>query len=141
MTSRCLINLKSVEEQIIAVKNIWSILKDNGIYLMMENFIEPLNNLNKERNKFNLPSINVRWHNLYLNEDFFVNDISDIFKVEKIDNFASTYYLISRTLNAILNVDNSEPNYNSPLNKLASKLMPLGDFSPEKLIMLRKIRE
>lgn len=139
MTDRCLINLETEEEQNQAVKNIHSVLKEDGIYLMMENSVNALENLNNVRKSFCLPAIDVRWHNLYIHEDVFLKKISDIFEVISIDNFASTYYLISRTINSILNNQGGNPDYNSEINMLAAKLPPLGDFSPEKLIVLRKI--
>ncbi|GAA3330803.1 hypothetical protein GCM10020331_084790 [Ectobacillus funiculus] len=36
ITSRCLINLVSIEEHIQAIANIYEVLKENGIYLMVE---------------------------------------------------------------------------------------------------------
>lgn len=139
MTDRCLINLTSLEEQIHAVKNIHSVLKPSGTYLMMENYINPLQNLNSARQTFQLPPIEVRWHNLYLDESIFLDKISNLFSVLEIDNFASTYYLVSRTLNALLNSSNGMADYNSDLNKYAAMLPPLGNFSPEKLIVMKKI--
>lgn len=138
MTDRCLINLTSLEEQIQAVKNIHSVLKPSGTYLMMENHLNSLQNLNNARQTFQLPPIEVRWHNLYLEEPIFLDKIKDLFTIKKIDNFASTYYLISRTLNALLNSSNEASDYNSDLNKYASMLPSIGDFSPEKLIVMTK---
>lgn len=106
---------------------------------MMENFIEPLQNLNNARSRYNLEPIEIRWHNLYINQEQFLDQISNLFSVVKVDNFASTYYLISRTLNAILNLKDNKVDYNSTLNELAAKLPSLGDFSPEKLIVLKKV--
>ena len=139
ITSRCLINLTSIQDQLKAIKNIHLALKPNGIYLMMENFIEPLQNLNNVRSRYNLEPIEIRWHNLYINQEQFLDQISNLFSVVKIDNFASTYYLISRTLNAILNLKDNKVDYNSTLNELAAKLPSIGDFSPEKLIVLKKV--
>ena len=139
ITSRCLINLTSIQDQLKAIKNIHLALKPNGIYLMMENFIEPLQNLNNVRSRYNLEPIEIRWHNLYINQEQFLDQISNLFSVVKVDNFASTYYLISRTLNAILNLKDNKVDYNSTLNELAAKLPSLGDFSPEKLIVLKKV--
>lgn len=139
ITSRCLINLTSIQDQLKAIKNIHLALKPNGIYLMMENFIEPLQNLNNARSRYNLEPIEIRWHNLYINQEQFLDQISNLFSVVKIDNFASTYYLISRTLNAILNLKDNKVDYNSTLNELAAKLPSFGDFSPEKLIVLKKV--
>lgn len=139
ITSRCLINLTSAQDQLNAVKNIHTALKSNGTYLMMENFIQPLYNLNEARSRYGLEPISVRWHNLYIDENIFLDKISNLFSVVEINNFASSYYLISRTLNAILNLKDGQADYNSKLNELASKLPSVGDFSPEKLVVLNKI--
>lgn len=138
MTDRCVINLSTIENQISAIKNIHSILKKDGIYLMFENSIQALENLNKVRRSFELPDINVRWHNIYIDEEKIFSSISDYFKIEESISFASSYYLISRTLNALLNNKDGQVDYMSDLNKLSAKLPPIGDYSPLKLFVLRK---
>ena len=135
-TSRCLINLSSFTEQKIAIKNIHKFLKKDGVYIMIENMLESLENLNQTRAEFALAPINVRWHNCYFSQNKLVPFLRRLFVVEQISNFASTYYLISRTINAILGGENVD--YNSPINALASKLPALGDFSPMKCFVLRK---
>jgi len=138
MTDRCIINLNTFENQVEAVKNIHSVLKENGTYLMFENSLKSLENLNEARRAYNLPDINVRWHNIYIEEERFFNAIIDYFDVEETISFASTYYLISRTLNALLTDKKNQVDYMSDLNKLSAKLPALGDFSPLKLFILRK---
>jgi len=138
MTDRCIINLNTIDNQIAAIKNIHSILKENGLYLMFENSIQALENLNNARKTFNLPDINVRWHNIYVDEQKLFGAISDYFEVEETISFASTYYLISRTLNALLLGKDGQVDYMSELNKLSRLLPPCGDYSPLKLFVLRK---
>lgn len=134
ITDRCLINLPTFEDQIAAVRNIHQLLKDDGIYLMVENHKTALDNLNAVRRIFELPAIEVRWHNLYITDMLFDAICKQFMLVETV-NFASTYFLISRTLNAVLH----DADYNSELNQLAAKLPALGNFSPVKLFVLRKI--
>jgi len=138
MTDRCIINLGTIENQISAIKNIHSLLKDNGTYLMFENSIQSLENLNQVRRTFKLPDINVRWHNIYVDEEKVFKAISDQFELIETVSFASTYYLISRTLNALLNTNDNQVDYHSDLNNLAAKLPAIGDFSPLKLFILKK---
>lgn len=106
---------------------------------MVENMIDALENLNIARARFSLEPIGVRWHNSYFRQDDILEFLRRYFAVESIDNFASSYYLISRTLNAAIALNRGEvPDYNSEINWLASKLPPLGDFSPVKMIICKK---
>lgn len=136
-TSRCLINLANFKEQKQAIKNIHSFLKKGGLYIMIENMLESLENLNAIRAKFELEPIKMRWHNCYFFQRELIAFLQKHFIVEEIANFASTYYLVSRTINAVL-AQGNEVDYNSQINALASKLPILGDFSPMKCLVLRK---
>lgn len=138
MTDRCLINLPSYEEQLSAVRNIHSALAPGGTFLMAECSNQSLANLNSVRAGYDLTPIPERWHNLYLDEERFLGEIRDLFTLESIDNFNSTYFLISRTLNAILTPPGEQADYLSPLNLAASRLPALGDYAPLKLFILKK---
>ncbi|MCS0674057.1 class I SAM-dependent methyltransferase [Cytobacillus firmus] len=138
ITSRCLINLISIEDQIKAITNIYQILKDKGIYLMIENSMQSLNNLNAVRETFGLEGINVRWHNVYIDEDRLFPKIESYFSIQDIIPFASTYYLISRTLNVYMTPEGEPIDYLSRLNMLSAKLPILGDYAPVKLFILKK---
>jgi ubiquinone/menaquinone biosynthesis C-methylase UbiE len=139
LTKRLLINLKG-EEKYRAIENIHSILKDNGTYIMVECFMEPLSKINDIRKLLSLPSIEVKFFNEYLNSDFF-NAISNKFVIEQKIDFASLYYFMSRIFNARLT--EGTPDYYSPMNKLAVELIkngvnPIQGFSPEIIYILRK---
>ncbi len=138
ISDRCLINLETIENQILAIRHIRTALKDKGIYLMFENCLQPLENLNQVRRSFSLPDIEVRWHNIYIDEQNFFSAIRDDFKLIKTVSFASAYYLISRTINALLTPSGEKIDYMSDINKLSSKLPALGDFSPLKLVVLER---
>lgn len=135
ISTRCLINLSNFDAQKRAIKNIASFLKKDGIFLCIENTLEALDNLNEIRANFQLEPIKVRWHNCYFKEKELLEFLKEDFVCEKIDNFASTYYLISRTLNALMG---EEVDYNSKLNFLSAKLPAIGDYSPMKCFVLRK---
>lgn len=135
ISTRCLINLRNFQAQKKAIKNIASFLKKDGIFLCIENTLDALKNLNDIRERFGLEPIAVRWHNCYFKEKELLEFVKEDFVCEKIDNFASTYYLISRTLNALMS---DVVDYNSKLNLLSAKLPAMGDFSPMKCFVLRK---
>lgn len=139
MTDRCLINLGSLDNQVTAVQSLHGVLLHGGRYLMFENSMQALANLNNVRKIYGLPAIEVRWHNVYIDENRFFPAISQYFRLAETIGFASTYYLISRTLNAVLTPPDEPVNYNSTINTLAAKLPPLGDFSPVKLFILEKV--
>lgn len=139
ISDRCLINLKAIENQILAIRHIHSMLKHKGIYLMFENSEQSLENLNLVRRNFALPDIKVRWHNVYIDEHRLFPAVRDHFTLSKTVSFASTYYLISRTLNALIIPQGEEINYMSEINKLSARLPALGDFSPLKLFVLEKV--
>lgn len=135
ITDRCLINLSGLDAQTTAIRHIFAALKPGGHYICLENTTDALKNLNSERAKFALPPISVRWHNCYFKESELLFAAKEAgFLLASAHNFASTYYLISRTLNAVL----FDGDYNSALNQMAAKLPPLGDFSPVKCFLFVK---
>jgi len=137
-TDRCLINLTEENDQLNALREIHRILRDGGRYLMCENWVSGLEELNKWRVLVDLPRIEVRWHNRYLSELVFAEAVR-LFKLEKVVPFASTYYMCSRILNARLSADaKQEPKYDSRINEIAKSLPAMGDLGPMKLYVLRK---
>lgn len=137
-TDRCLINLETENDQLDALREIHRVLRDGGRYLMCENWISGLEELNKWRVLVDLPRIEVRWHNRYLSE-LVACEMLRLFKLEKIVPFASTYYMCSRILNARLSADaKTEPKYDSRINEIAKVLPAMGNLGPMKLYVLRK---
>ncbi len=140
LSKRLLINIKG-DGKYKAIDNIHSLLKDGGIYIMIESFIEPLNRINEIRHKLNLATIHVHDFNEYLTSDF-INNIKDKFVIEQIVDFESLYYFISRIFNAKLS--EGQPDYNSHLNKLAVELskyfnINISGYSPQLMYILKKI--
>lgn len=122
ISKRALINLKSYENQINAIENIAGLLNDNGIYLMCENSLNGLNNINKARMSLSLPKIEMPWHNRYIDEIKLENDIKRLTLIKK-KNFSSLYYFLSRIVNAYFSMaTNTQPMYDSDINKIALKL-------------------
>jgi SAM-dependent methyltransferase len=137
ITDRCLINLESIDDQITAIDNIHNALKPDGTYLMLECTKEGLGNINAVREQFGLPLIEERWHNNYLGREIIKYIYCKFGHCEEV-NFNSTYFLISRTLNALVTPEGQAIDYNSDINKYAAQLPPLGDYAPLKLFALRK---
>ncbi|MGO9014985.1 MAG: class I SAM-dependent methyltransferase [Dissulfurispiraceae bacterium] len=142
MTKRLLINLKG-NEKLKAVENAYSVLKDNGTYIMIECFTEPLLRINEIRATLELNEIKVKFFNEYLSFDI-LEKINDLFRVEKRMDFASLYYFISRVFNAALS--QGEPDYFSDINRLAVELTkkgfnPIEGYSPEIMFALKKNNE
>lgn len=133
ITNRCIINLESTQDQIKAINNINDTLKTHGTYLMLECTKSGLKSINDIRLGFGLPEIKERWHNNYLSDEV-VNYAKKIFNCIEVNNFNSTYFLISRTINALLGYS-----YDSDINKYAAELPPLGDYAPLKLFVLEKM--
>ena len=141
ITIRCLINLGSQKKQFSALSEIYKTLKKNGTYIMCENFNDNLINLNKIRSKLGLEKIKTRWHNKYL----YNNDIKNFvtkklkFKIINESNFASSYYFLTRVTKPFLfKQQGKELKYNDDFNQLSSKFESIGEFSPMKLVILKK---
>ena len=139
ITKRLLINLKG-ESKYEAIKDVHAMLKDNGTYIMMECFLEPLQRINDIRGKLGLDEIKVKEFNEYLSSDF-LERVKDLFRLEKIIDHESLYYFISRVFNASLS--NGNPDYHAPINKLAVELVkmgitPMSGYSPEVTALLKK---
>jgi ubiquinone/menaquinone biosynthesis C-methylase UbiE len=137
ITDRCLINLGTEENQRTAIDNIHRSLKVGGKFLMMECTKQGLMRINEVRKGFNLEEIKERWHNNYLS-DSIIAFAKEKFAMMEIDNFDSTYFLISRTINALVTKKGEPIDYMSDINKFASKLPAVGDFAPLKLFILTK---
>jgi len=138
ISDRCLINLISLNDQKIAIKEINRILKKKGKYIMCEDTQEGLSKINDLRRLADLQEIPNHWHNIYLNEHKLLPYIKKYFKVIKVDNFSSLYYVASRIFNAVAADDKSKPDYLSDINKVASKLPSIGEYSPLKIFYLEK---
>ena len=105
---------------------------------MMECSKKSLGNINKVRTDIGLSEITERWHNYYLEEDRLLEDIDNYFSLEEVDSFASTYFLISRTVNAVVGEETGNIDYRSTVNRVASTLPPQGDYAPLKLFVLKR---
>jgi len=139
ISERCLINLKNWDEQKIALLEMKKILKKNGKIILCENTQEGLDRLNELRKEQNLFPIKVRWHNYYMPEKKLIEFSKKYFRIEDINNIGSLYYIISRVVYAKLaELEKKEPEYLHPINKIASQLPSIGNFSPNYIFLLKK---
>ena len=139
-TQRAIINLSNWNEQSRAIRYFISHLKQGGHYLMCENSSIALAKINELRSLVGLDLISPPWHNLYLND----KDISELklssAKLIEVEPFMSTYYFLSRIVNAWLaKREGKIPEYNAPVNQLALMLPAFGDCSQTKLWVFEKL--
>lgn len=125
-TQRALINLDTWEEQRQAILDIISLLKPGGTYVMVECFMEGLQEINELRKMLALPEIKPPWHNRYLN---YRDEVLPFFMEEDLlfdfVSFSGTYYFMSRVVNAYLAKQyGMEPAYDSTVNYLGKMLPP-----------------
>lgn len=128
-TERCLINLPDWETQKKAIGNIAKALKPGGLYVMLENSWDGLQFINDLREKLGLYRIEPPIHNRYLRDaevDYYAKEAGMGLVPEEVDDYSSTYYFLSRVINAALAAqEGREPAYDSPINKLALSLPPI----------------
>lgn len=134
-TERCLINLSSWDEQKSAIIDLVNLLKDDGRYIMCESSIDGLREINDMRACHGLAEITPPWHNRYL-RDSEIEELASSGSVALLDvrYFSSTYYFLSRVVNAALARDQGvEPSYDAPVNELAMHLPPIGKFGQGRI--------
>ena len=133
-TERTLINLPDWESQQQAISRISSFLADEARYLMCEHSQDGLDRINSLRKQIGLAEIVPPWHNRYFREaELAQAKIQGVRLVDVID-FSSTYYFLSRVVNAWLAAqEGKEPDYGAPINKLSLELPPIGNLGQGKI--------
>jgi SAM-dependent methyltransferase len=136
---RCLINIQPFNNQLHALSQITALANVGGVIALIEPTLQSLNQLNELREVVGLEEIELRWHNLYLDEEQFLDNLPDDLELEYIDRFSSTYYLASRIFNAIATPKGESPDYRSAINQAGRLLPSFGDFGPHKMFVFRKV--
>lgn len=138
-TDRCLINLTSLESQTRAIREIAKQTKPGGYYVAIENFVEGQDNMNAMRRSVGLPEIPVRWHNLFFREEDFVSAAKPYFDEIEFRDFSSAYYFATRVIySAMCQMRGESPDYEHEIHQLAINLPWTGQFSPIRMIVLRR---
>lgn len=138
-TERVLINLPDWQAQRQAIHDITALLAPNGAYVMCENSQDGLEQLNSLREHVNLPAINAPWHNRYLRDAELAQLALPGIALADVNFYSSTYYLLSRVVNAALAArDGEEPDYQAPVNQLALRLPSVGTLGQGRIWLWRK---
>jgi len=141
VTKRVLINIPTWEGQQQAIENIYHILAQGKVYIMMESTLQGYENISRMRERFGIERTQVRWHNKYLDENTLIPFLKRMFDIEQAVNFSSTYYVGSRVIQPLLlKPFGKEPSYDFVLNRLFAWLPSLGDRGIQKMFVLRKKR-
>jgi ubiquinone/menaquinone biosynthesis C-methylase UbiE len=138
-TERALINLPDWDSQQEAIRGILARLSSGGLYIMCEHSQDGLERLNQLRFRAGLAAITPPWHNRYLREHEVEAARFEGAKLEAVLDFSSTYYFLSRVVNAWLSAqEGREPAYDAPVNQLALQLPSFGDVGQGKVWLWRK---
>jgi len=133
-SERMIINLPDWESQSRAICYLIGLLNQGGYYLMCENSMAGLDNLNKLRISAGLGAISPPWHNVYLVDNLVTSLDTPGAKLVDVDSFSATYYFLSRVVNAWLAAkEGKQPSYDAQVNRLALDLPPFGDCAQGKL--------
>lgn len=141
-TERMLINLEDWQAQKKAIECITGLLVPGGVYVMCENSQDGLDKINAVRERIGLPKIDPPWHNVYFCDANLETLLIPRVELEAIDYYSSTYYFLSRVVNAWLaKREGKESNYEAPVNQLALMLPPIGDMAQGRIWLWRRNNE
>lgn len=136
---RVLINLPDWKTQQSALKGIARRLKSGGNYVMCECSQNGLDKINELRKRVGLTTITPPWHNRYLRDEEVAAARLDDLVLSETRDFSSTYYFLSRVVNAWLaQQEGLEPSYDAPVNQLATRLPSVGEMGQTKIWLWRK---
>ena len=140
VTKRSLINLINSKKQIEVIKNLSQLLKKGGKLYCCECSQDALNNINSFRKKLKLSKIDSPWHNSYLKDKKIQNIKTSKLKFLRTHEFTSSFYFISRILNAYITKKNKKNYFNKALNEVALKIDQglIKGFSQNKIFEFEK---
>lgn len=138
-TERVLINLPDWPAQEGALGSILDLLAEGGLYVMCENSQDGLDKINLLREQVDLPPVTPPWHNRYLRDEELQGFTHPGVKLEGMNFYSSTYYFLSRVVNAWLSAqEGKEPEYEAPINQLSLRLPALGELGQGRIWLWRK---
>lgn len=138
-TERALINLPDWSSQRQAITDILQHVLPGGRYVMCENSHDGLERLNRLRHAVGLSAIVPPWHNRYLQEAEVHHAHIPGAYCETSFAHTSTYYVMSRVINAWLaHLRGREPKYDALVNRLASRLPSLGNIGQGRIWVWRR---
>jgi len=141
ITKRSLINLSSSKKQIEVIKNLSKLLKKNGKLYCCECSQDALDAINYARQTMGLKKINSPWHNCYLKDQKIKKIRSNKVEFVKAHEFSSSFYFISRVLNAYITEKTKKKKFNTKLNEAAMTIDQnfITGFSQNKIFEFKKI--
>ncbi len=139
-TERVIINLPDWETQKRAITELTGLLRVGGVYAMVENSQDGLDKINALRQQVGLQPVVTPWHNRYLKDsELQILSIPGV-TLEKVIFHSSTYYFLSRVVNAWLAArEGKEPDYDSPVNELALQLPAIGDLGQGRVWVWKRL--
>ncbi len=120
LSSRCLINLASWEDQLRAIRNIASVLEPGGRFLFLEGIEDGRNRLNALRERSGLPAMPTVWHNVDFVEARLLAALDPMFHVEQRRHFG-VYDFVARVVHPLL-VAPEAPQYDARINQIGASL-------------------
>lgn len=146
VSERCLINVLEREAQDEGLRNVHRVLRPGGYAVIIEAFMDGLQNLNKARTELGLDENTVPHHNLWFDKPHFLKIVSELFDVltdEELhseglpkSNFLSSHYFISRVFYPC--ITKREILYNTEFIRFFRFLPPTGNYAPIQLFLVRK---
>ena len=137
-TDRCLINLPSLDAQVQALDNLRRLVRPGGRLVLIECAQQAQERLNELRRRVGLTPIPYHWHNVYLDEEAFLERVPEGLVHVETRCFSSLYYVISRVFNAKLTPEGRSPDYLAEINKIACQLPSVGDYGLPKLFLFQR---
>jgi len=141
VSQRFLINLMEWSLQQKVLLDLTSMLKPGGLLLMLEGSRQGVDQLNEFRAALGLEPINIKWHNLFFDDEALVNFMTENGCRLITQSGLGTYFLLTRGVRPALDQD---LNWDCKFNSLAAargteELLGLGQkFSRLKLWVFQK---
>ena len=135
ISERVIINILDHKEQRQALTLIKNNLKDDGIYIQVESYFEPLVNLNRARKEMALTPIEPSEHNKFLNK-YMIGFMRDRLGLCEVDssiqtNYLSTYFFLSRVFHQVTRPPGGKVKYSHMVDFLTEGIGPgIGNYSP-----------
>ena len=141
ISKRAVQNLTSWKNQKYFINQLHYFCNKKTKIILIESSKNSLKNINYYRKKLKLKKIKMPWHNLYLDDQKILKTKFNQIKLVNINEIFSTYYFISRVLNAAVSKKiNKSPRYNDLLN-IIGWLLPqetIKNFSQLKIYKFKK---
>jgi len=139
---RVLINLRSWDWQLSALRECARVLKPGGTLLASEATVQGWERLNLFRSEWGLPEIPMPPFNEYIDEEILRAELPAELRLVEVVNFASSYYVGTRVLKPllakVLGNTLAAANPNLEWNRWFSELPPCGDYGTQKLFVFEK---